>query len=338
MEMSRLCLFETKSRLLLDGAIMRPCFLPPTSLSHLHRRIPPVETRRTVIAQQRQNMSISEHITNLRLLRPRLKPASHKGQSGRIAIIGGSELYTGAPYFASQSALLGGADLSYVYTAVSAAPAIKSYSPDLIVHPGFEHLGNELEALQRMHAVVIGPGLGREGYAKDLVRRVLAWDGVVVLDADALWFLQEEDVRSCLVREKNSVRVLTPNKIEAIRLLNSAKCDSVHAFTKTYPNVIVLEKGEVDRIICDKGVIEVAAPASQKRAGGQGDVLAGILAAFCGWCTTKEQVLSATVGASLVTRAAGRMAFDDVGRALVARDLLRFVGSAVEEVLDVEDG
>lgn len=48
-------------------------------------------------------------------------------------MFGGSEDYTGAPYFASMSALRTGADLAYVFTAEEAAPAIKAYSPELMV-------------------------------------------------------------------------------------------------------------------------------------------------------------------------------------------------------------
>jgi len=61
----------------------------------------------------------------------------HKGQCGRIAILGGCEEYTGAPYFAATAALRGGADLAHIFCEKSAATAIKAYSPDIIVHPVF---------------------------------------------------------------------------------------------------------------------------------------------------------------------------------------------------------
>lgn len=48
-------------------------------------------------------------------------------------MFGGSEDYTGAPYFASMSALRTGADLAFVFTAEEAAPALKAYSPELMV-------------------------------------------------------------------------------------------------------------------------------------------------------------------------------------------------------------
>lgn len=54
-------------------------------------------------------------------------------QLGRVGVFGGSEDYTGAPYFASMAALRTGADLTYVFTAEEAAPALKGYSPELMV-------------------------------------------------------------------------------------------------------------------------------------------------------------------------------------------------------------
>uniref|UniRef100_H3ALZ1 ATP-dependent NAD(P)H-hydrate dehydratase n=1 Tax=Latimeria chalumnae TaxID=7897 RepID=H3ALZ1_LATCH len=66
---------------------------------------------------------------------PPLTSKKHKGQDGKIGIIGGCQEYTGAPYFAAISALKVGADLSHVFCTKDSATVIKSYSPELIVHP-----------------------------------------------------------------------------------------------------------------------------------------------------------------------------------------------------------
>jgi ATP-dependent NAD(P)H-hydrate dehydratase len=64
---------------------------------------------------------------------PPLISTAYKGQMGRIAIVGGSPDYTGAPYYAGQSALKFGADLSFIFCAKQACNPIKSYSPELMV-------------------------------------------------------------------------------------------------------------------------------------------------------------------------------------------------------------
>jgi ATP-dependent NAD(P)H-hydrate dehydratase len=66
---------------------------------------------------------------------PKLSKEMHKGQSGKIGVVGGSKEYSGAPYFAAISSLRAGADLSYVFTTKDTAPVIKSYSPEMIVLP-----------------------------------------------------------------------------------------------------------------------------------------------------------------------------------------------------------
>ena len=105
---------------------------------------------------------------------PPLSFDSRKGQNGRIGVLGGSYEYTGAPYYAAQSALQAGADLAYVFCADGAAPAIKSYSPELIVLPCYKTANmHDQQAtatamqevrpwLARLDCCVIGPGLGRE--------------------------------------------------------------------------------------------------------------------------------------------------------------------------------
>jgi ATP-dependent NAD(P)H-hydrate dehydratase len=64
-----------------------------------------------------------------------LSSDAHKGSSGRIGIVGGSERYTGAPYYAGMAALHVGSDLAFVFCADEASLAIKSYSPELMVAP-----------------------------------------------------------------------------------------------------------------------------------------------------------------------------------------------------------
>lgn len=101
-------------------------------------------------------------------------------------MVGGSQDYTGAPYFSANASALLGADLSHVVCELHAAQAIKSYSPNLMVHPYLrqQQLDSDSDAgshsgpaaaaaaekvvdrvaplLNRLHAIVVGPGLGRD--------------------------------------------------------------------------------------------------------------------------------------------------------------------------------
>ena len=145
-----------------------------------------------------------------RLVPPLSGSDRHKGQCGRIGVVGGCSEYTGAPYYAAAAALRAGADLSHIFCANGAAAAIKAYSPDIIVHPYLVERGDvaasgasreeeEAEAsraassrvaawLPALHCLVIGPGLGRDpvmlATAKHLMQLASAQGIPIVVDAD----------------------------------------------------------------------------------------------------------------------------------------------------------
>lgn len=88
----------------------------------------------------------NEALEQIRKIIPNLSGHLHKGLSGKIGVVGGSFEYTGAPYYAAISALkvvsmcnlscnTQGVDISHVFCTEGAATPIKSYSPELIVHP-----------------------------------------------------------------------------------------------------------------------------------------------------------------------------------------------------------
>ncbi|GLI62880.1 hypothetical protein VaNZ11_005639 [Volvox africanus] len=88
--------------------------------------------------ERNENAMMSDEIrSEVRRIVPSLTDDRFKGQSGKIAVLGGCFEYTGAPYFAAFAALAVGADLSHVFCSTSAAPIIKQYSPDILVHPYF---------------------------------------------------------------------------------------------------------------------------------------------------------------------------------------------------------
>ena len=183
---------------------------------------------------------------SLKKIIPPLDGSLHKGQSGRVGVIGGAQeyvptfsylshserarcSYTGAPFFAAITALRVGADLSHVICAPSAANAIKSYAPDLIVHPILhppwpespspDQVKSELSSLlSRLHVLVIGPGLGRESYmishAKTALELAKENGMYVVLDADALWMLGQD----LGILKGYRRAVVTPNVVEFRRL------------------------------------------------------------------------------------------------------------------------
>jgi ATP-dependent NAD(P)H-hydrate dehydratase len=241
-----------------------------------------------------------------RSLIPAVSYTSYKGQSGKIGVIGGSEEYTGAPYFAAMSAMRAGGDLSHVFCPVSAAGVIKSYSPDLIVHPLLS--SNSIESVpqisswfSRLHAIVIGPGLGRnEGCietAKGLIWSAVMQQKPLVIDADGLFLLCQEPE---LVRGYERA-ILTPNMVEFQRLYKSVFKEDipnsqtteqvVQSLSSSLGNVTIVLKGQEDIISNGmNGVVKCTQKGSPRRCGGQGDLLSGVLTLFLYWATHNKSV------------------------------------------------
>ncbi|XP_069129166.1 ATP-dependent (S)-NAD(P)H-hydrate dehydratase-like [Argopecten irradians] len=171
---------------------------------------------------------------------PPLSHDQHKGMMGRIGVVGGCPEYTGAPYFAAISSLkIGGdlshvfctrdklhfdfvgGDLSHVFCTRDAASVIKSYSPELIVHPilDSDSFKSQMEEwLPRLHAIVIGPGLGRSQTciknATSIIEMAKERNIPLIIDADGLHLVKENPG----VIFEYTKAILTPNVVEFNRL------------------------------------------------------------------------------------------------------------------------
>lgn len=264
-----------------------------------------------------------------RLILP-LTERLHKGQAGRIGIVGGSFEYTGAPYFAAISALRTGMDLVHVFCAVQAGAVIKSYSPELIVHPVLDRADAVATIepwLERLHAIVIGPGLGRDPAVLErvgqLIQRCRELSMPLIIDADGLFLVGQ---RPDLVYGYRGGCILTPNGAEKRRLADS--------FDRIVSNeTSILEKGAIDRVWhWDVAAGQIAESAclpggSHRRCGGQGDVLSGAVAAFFVWALARsvpapEAGKLACQAASFLTRKCNERAFARHGRGMLTTDMI----------------
>ena len=180
-----------------------------------------------------------------KLVVPPLSSSLHKGQMGRIGILGGSEEYTGAPFYSAKSSLMLGADLSFVFCAEAATIPIKSYSPEVMVVPFYTKeqeratsspssslsmLASIVEEsgkivigyFSRLHTLVIGPGLGRKTVAiettKFIIKAAVEAQLPIVIDADGLYALNQD--LSLIYGYKKCI--LTPNVVEFERLKQHA--------------------------------------------------------------------------------------------------------------------
>ncbi|KAK8142243.1 hypothetical protein G3M48_009128 [Beauveria asiatica] len=252
-------------------------------------------------------------LSKVRRMIPPMLEKFHKGQLGRVAVIGGSQDYTGAPYFSAMASARLGCDMSHVICTPAAGAVIKTYSPNLMVHPLMRQSSSEvnestpsgesntgadkiaspiIDMLARLHVLVIGPGLGRDPLMLDTVEHVIraakAKGIPIVLDADALQLVQRD---SSLVKGYSQA-VLTPNVVEFDRLWKAVGIDDggsgsetqrVEALAHALGGVTIIQKGQQDHISNGKVSLTNDIQGGRKRSGGQGDTLTGSVATFLAW-------------------------------------------------------
>ena len=278
---------------------------------------------------------------------PALTSNSSKGDAGRVAIIGGSKEYTGAPYFAGISSLKTGADLVHIYCVPEAAQSIKGYSPDLIVHPDllkpeFRTTENIQRICRRIDCLVVGPGMGRDHFdiVGEILKEVLKYkDGnikAVIIDADGLGMI-ERDLD--LVRGHECV-ILTPNTRELDRLASACGIDDHDRREKARKlskelDLCVFSKGDPDFVSYQEKTLDFQHPGTFRRCGGQGDILAGCLATFMCWnppLKSPALLFKGAAAASALVRLSGKMAFEQHGRSMLASNVVSYIGKSFQKL------
>ncbi len=256
---------------------------------------------------------------------PKPTKDSHKGDNGRLLIIGGGP-YTGAPALAGSAAYRIGVDLVQIATPSKTYQIIASYSPNFIVHS----LGGDVfvrEALKilkdlmdKIDAVLIGPGIGDEPQTKEAVLEFIKdCPKPLVIDADAI-----KAVAGDLDALKDHKGVITPHagefKIlsgEGIKKDFEERAEQVKAFAKELGLTILL-KGNVD-IISDGEHVKLNRTGNPAMTvGGTGDVLAGIVGGML--AKGVRPYNSARIGA-INNGTAGDLTFKEMGYSKMASEI-----------------
>ena len=254
---------------------------------------------------------------------PKLAPTMHKGDRGRVTVVGGSDGMTGAALHAARAALAAGAGLVKLVAGPETIAAARASLPDVLTVES--DLGSELElavaeALEWADALVVGPGLGRAATRATFLQAVLGRRAIpTVIDADALTLFQGPAERPL---------VLTPHLGEFRAQFGDELADlaandrwAAAARAAQKAKATVLLKG-VPTVIADlRGPIHVVASGNPGLAtGGSGDLLAGFIGAFLArGCAGPE---AAGLGAHALGRAAEHGARQWTARSLRPADVL----------------
>ncbi len=251
---------------------------------------------------------------------------SHKGDNGRLLIIGGGP-YTGAPALAGLAAYRMGADLVHIATPAKTYEIIASYSPNFIVHRlrgdvfSEEDIDLITSLVEKVDAVLVGPGLGDAPKTQEAVKAFIKESPrPLIIDADAF-----KPVSADIGILPGKTGVLTPHSDEFKRLTGEPvekdlekRAQQVATLAKN-SGFTVLLKGATD-IVSDGRAIKLNMSGNPAMTvGGTGDVLAGLVGGMLAKGVTP--FASARI-AAFVNGTAGDLAFEELGYSMMASDII----------------
>jgi len=279
----------------------------------------------------------------MRELAPARAADSHKGDFGRVLVVGGSVGRTGAAHLSALGALRSGAGLVTVATPKSAASIVAAMAPEYMTLPLEETAAGTIDftAVERVldfqaDVIAIGPGLGQDPSTSAFVHAIVERAGVpLVIDADALnAFVGDADR---LIGRDGVDVIITPHPGEMARLLGvsieqvqSDRLEHARDFAAAH-RVHVILKGHRTVIAGPEGRSFVNLTGNAGMAtGGTGDLLTGMIAAWFGQILDPEGACKLAV---YLHGAAGDLAEADEGEnALIASDISTRLGDALLEL------
>lgn len=275
------------------GQILAPCIRADATATFIGRKLGcltadgPAVSGRLVFDDLDVPAGIYQHVQPVaRVIDPRAwaerigaRPATaHKGDAGRVLIVGGNRGMPGAPCLSARAAHRSGAGLVYLATRHGAGELVPNTPESMATE--IRAPGDIAPMFEHADVIAVGPGLGRDDWARGVWESVLASQRPLVVDADALYWLAHKPAR----RED---WILTPHPGEAASLLDTStravqsdRVKAAQALQARFGGVVVLKgpgtlvSGRVLHL-CDRGNPGMAS-------GGMGDVLTGVIAALLG--------------------------------------------------------
>lgn len=261
----------------------------------------------------------------------------HKGDFGRLLVIGGSDVYSGAPTLVSMAAMRTGVDLVYLATPQKNGYQITALSPDLItiklegdnLNPA--NVGTLESYLKLVDVVAMGPGLGLAGetqaFVKVMIDEIEKAGKPLLLDADGLKafakFKRPLKVPLVLTPHAGEYAILTGEPLPEDQ---EARVAHIQKNAKKL-NATILVKGKTDIIAnAEKAKLNFTGN-SGMTVGGTGDVLCGIVA---GLMALHADPFEAATAGAYINGAAGDFVAADIGYHMVATDIIEYIPTLLD--------
>lgn len=280
----------------------------------------------------------------IKTLLPKRKEDSHKGDYGRVGIIGGSRGMTGAPYLTTMAALRSGTGLVYTLIPKTLEDIMAIKLTEAIIVGVDDNKGDFsknsiselLDFIKKLDGLAIGPGFGVSDDRLEIIEKIFeSFQGPIVLDADGINCIAK---KPDILLKRKGITVMTPHPGELANFLgNTVKevQDNRIYYSKYVSqkyNIITILKGN-NTIVAKGEQIFINSTGNPGMAtGGSGDILTGMVISFI--CQGNSPFDSSVLGV-FSHGLAGDMARDDKGDyGLIAMDILEYIPKALKKILE----
>ena len=291
--------------------------------------------------EEKQNYVMRLEKSDIKALLPKRKRNSHKGAFGKVAIVGGSLQYTGAPYLSTLAALRSGVGYTALYVPNGIADNYLLKAPEILIGRlngggSIEFNEKNFEKLLAYEAIAFGMGAGiSEDVYKSVEYLLERYTGRLILDADALNSLAKFGSNDIFLRKKCSV-LITPHVKEFSRLTCLSTDEILNNSVSVAKNfalenaVTVLLKGATTVISNGKRTVLSDTGCSAQAKGGSGDVLAGLIG---GLCATGLSAFDGSVVGTYIAGLAAQLASEKYSDySALPTDFIQEIGVAFQRV------
>lgn len=217
----------------------------------------------------------------------RRKRNAHKGDFGRVLIIGGQFGFTGAAILSAKGAQRIGSGLVTVWTDKKSRSVIHSVLPEVMT-VDFDQLISKVEdfknIIKKYDAICVGPGLGQNNRSEKILKLILETAQCpILLDADALNIMSKSSINILEYKQKI---IMTPHPGEAARLMSTSidtiennRIEMLFNMQRTYDATVVLKGSNTLVGFGGTATLHLTGTPAMSQ-GGMGDVLSGIITGF----------------------------------------------------------
>jgi hydroxyethylthiazole kinase-like uncharacterized protein yjeF len=277
-------------------------------------------------------------------LRSRLirKSDAHKGDMGKVLLVGGAPGMAGAIFLSAYGSLYSGAGWTMIGVLDSKSALVQIDQPELMI----QDVAQVVDADYFINSMApdslaIGPGLGFSDQALHFLQASLVFSGPLILDADALNLISNHPRLQQLLRDRKDPCTITPHPGEAARLLDVSvkevqanRSRAMQLLIDQFQCYVVL-KGHHTLVGRPKDAIYTCQAGNPGMAtGGMGDVLTGLIASLAaqGICHHLNLWEASCLGVELHARAADQLVQSGIGpNGMTASELAKAVRSLINQ-------